>query len=95
LFFLLFVFSWVIGTEGKYASFADAQENGCALSSVKCPSTTAYGRLNYDIHAMFASRRCASARVDSRDPVVDSVLIVGQAGTAAAVRESALGISPA
>ena len=48
-----------------------------------------YGRLRYDIHATLAAHRCASARVDSRDPVVDSVLIAGHAGTAAAVRGSA------
>ena len=48
-----------------------------------------YGRLRYDIHAMLAAHRRASARVDSRDPVVDSVLTVGHAGTAAAVRGSA------
>jgi hypothetical protein len=33
---------------------------------------------------MLATYRRASARVDSRDPVVDSVLIAGHAGTAAA-----------
>jgi hypothetical protein len=27
-------FSWVIGAKGKHASFADAQEHGCELSSV-------------------------------------------------------------
>ena len=37
-----------------------------------------YARLSYDVHAMFAARWCASARVDSRDPVVDSVLIAGR-----------------
>jgi hypothetical protein len=41
------------------------------------------------IHAMFAARRCASAKVDSRDPMVDSVLIAGHVGTAAAARGSA------
>ena len=50
-----------------------------------------YGRLRYDIDATLAAHRCASARVDSRDPVVDSVLIAGHAGTAAAVRRSAWG----
>jgi hypothetical protein len=42
--------------------------------------------LRYDIHARFGARRRASARVGSRDPVVDSVLIAGRAGTAAWVR---------
>jgi hypothetical protein len=37
--------------------------------------------LNYDLHARFVARRRASATVDSRDPVVDSVLIAGGAGT--------------
>ena len=54
---------------------------------------TTYGYLRYDIHAMFGAHGCASARVDSRDPMADSVLIAGQAGTAAAVRGSAWGIS--
>jgi hypothetical protein len=52
-------------------------------------SATTYGCLGYNIHAMFAARRCASARIDSRDPMVDSVLIAGHAGTAAAMRGSA------
>ena len=56
---------------------------------------TAYGSLCYDIHAMFAAHRCASAGVDSRDLMAASVLIAGHAGTAAAVCGSALGISPA
>ena len=43
-------------------------------------------RLRYDIHARFGAHRRASARVDRRAPVVDSVLIAGHAGTAAAVR---------
>jgi hypothetical protein len=38
LFVPLFRFFWVIGTKGKHASFADDQEYGCGLSSVKCPS---------------------------------------------------------
>src|SRR5260370_26199053 len=38
---------------------------------------------------MFAAHRCASARVDSRDPMAASVLIAGYAGTAGAVRGSA------
>src|SRR5580700_10473587 len=38
---------------------------------------------------MVAAHRCASSRVDSRDPMVDSVLIPGDAGSAAAVRGSA------
>jgi hypothetical protein len=45
-----------------------------------------HGRLRYDIDARFGARRRASARVGSRDPVVDSVLIAGHAGTAAAVQ---------
>jgi hypothetical protein len=45
--------------------------------------------LRYDIHAMVVAHQCASARVDSRDPMVDSVLIAGHAGTAAAMRGSA------
>src|SRR5580693_147320 len=45
-----------------------------------------HGRLRYDIHARFGARRRASARVGSRDPVVDSVLIAGHAGTAARTR---------
>jgi hypothetical protein len=52
-------------------------------------SATTYGCPGHNIHAMFAARRCASARIDSRDPVVDSVLIAGHAGTAAAMRGSA------
>ena len=52
---------------------------------------TTYGCLRYDIHAMFAARRRASVKVDSRGSMVDSVLIVGHAGTAAAVRGSARG----
>ena len=48
-----------------------------------------HGRLRYDVHARFGARWRASARVGSRDPVVDSVLIAGHAGTAAAVRGSA------
>jgi hypothetical protein len=39
---------------------------------------TTYGRLRYEIHTIFAAHRCASARVDSRAPVVDSVLIAGK-----------------
>jgi hypothetical protein len=39
-----------------------------------------HGRLRYDIYARFGAHRCASARVGSRDPVVDSVLIAGHAG---------------
>ena len=53
-----------------------------------------HGRLRYDIHARFGAGRRASASADSRGPVVDSVLIAGHAGTAAAMRgparESAL-----
>jgi hypothetical protein len=45
-----------------------------------------HGRLRYDIHAKFGARRRASARVGNRGAVVDSVLIVGPAGTAAAAR---------
>jgi hypothetical protein len=52
-------------------------------------SATTYGFLGYDIHAMFATHRCASVRVDSREPTVNSVLIAGRAGTAVAVRGSA------
>ena len=48
-----------------------------------------HGRLSYDSHARFGARRCASARAGSRDPIMDSVLIAGHAGTAAAVRGSA------
>src|ERR1700730_2075876 len=60
------------------------REYGRGLSSVKClTSATAYGISV--IHAMFAAAQCASARVDSRDPMADSVLIAGHAGTAAAV----------
>src|SRR5690349_4826289 len=32
----LFVFSWLIGTKDNHAYFADAQEHGSGLSSVKC-----------------------------------------------------------
>jgi hypothetical protein len=46
------------------------------------------------MNAMFAAHRCASARVDSRGSMVDSVLIAGHAGTAAAV-QIGLGISAA
>src|SRR5690348_7038319 len=45
---------------------------------------TTHGRLGYDIHAMFAAHRRASATVDSPGPRADSVLIAGHAGTAAA-----------
>ena len=48
-----------------------------------------HGRLRYDIHARFGAGRRASASADSRGPVVDSVLIAGHAGTAAAMRGSA------
>jgi hypothetical protein len=48
-----------------------------------------HGRLRYDIHARLGARRGASASAGSRGPVVDSVLIAGHAGTAAAVRGSA------
>jgi hypothetical protein len=41
-----------------------------------------HGRLRYDIHARFAAYRRASARVGSRGPGVDSVLIAGHAATA-------------
>jgi hypothetical protein len=34
-----------------------------------------HGHLRYGIHAMFATHRCASVSVDSRAPMVDSVLI--------------------
>src|SRR5690242_15350509 len=50
---------------------------------------TTHGRLRYDIHAMFAAHRRASATVDSPGLRADSVLIVGHAGTAAAVHGSA------
>ena len=53
-----------------------------------------HGRLRYDIHAKFGAHRRASARVGSRGPVVDSVLIAGHAGTAAGARLGP-GISPA
>ena len=43
-------------------------------------SAATYGRLRYDIHTMFAARQCASAGIDSRDPVVDSGLIAGTPG---------------
>jgi hypothetical protein len=49
---------------------------------------TTYARLGYNIHVIVMARRCASARLDSRDQVTDSVLIAGQAGTAAGVRSS-------
>jgi uncharacterized protein with beta-barrel porin domain len=52
-------------------------------------SATTHGRLRYDIHAMSATHRCASARGNSRDPMVDSGLTAGHAGTVAAVRGSA------
>ena len=34
-----------------------------------------HGHLRYGIHAMFATHRCASVRVDSRAPMVDRALI--------------------
>jgi hypothetical protein len=34
-----------------------------------------HGHLRYDIHAKFATHRCASVRVDSRVPMVDRALI--------------------
>src|SRR5690349_2699311 len=48
-----------------------------------------HGRLRHEINAMFGAHRCASARVDSRDPVVASVLTAGHARTAATLRGSA------
>src|SRR5580693_6441932 len=54
-------------------------------------SSAPYGRLNYHTHAMFAAHLRASVRVDSRDPMVDSVLIVGHtAPVSGSARESAL-----
>src|ERR1700730_7981578 len=50
---------------------------------------TTHGRLGYAIHAMFAAHRRASATVDSPGPRADSVLIVGHAGTAAAMHGAA------
>src|SRR5260370_6428044 len=73
-----------------------AQEYGRGLSSVKClASATTYGYLRYDIHARFAAHRCASARVDGRDPMADSVLIArprrdGRRGARICPGESAL-----
>src|SRR5580693_1572082 len=51
-----------------------------------------HGRLRYDIDARFGARRRASVSADSRGPAVDSVLIAGRAGPAAAgsALESAL-----
>ena len=89
LFVLLFDFSWVIGAKDEHVCFADAQGYGRGSSSVKCLAQPHMDVLRYDIHAKFAAYRCASARVDSRDSEVDSVLIAGHAGTAAAVRGSA------
>jgi hypothetical protein len=73
---------------------ADAREHGRGLSPVKFLAGAAtYGCLRYGTYAMVAAHRCASVRVDSRDPVVASVLIAGHAGTAGArIRP---GISPA
>src|SRR5580700_3664893 len=54
-------------------------------------SAAPYGCLNYDTYAMFAAHLRASVRVDSRDPMVDSVLIVGHtAPVSGSARESAL-----
>jgi len=55
-------FSWVIGAKDKHASFANAQEQGRRIIVRQMSSATTYGCLNYDIHAMFAAHRCASAR---------------------------------
>src|SRR2546421_100247 len=44
------------------------------------PGATTYGCLRDGIHAMFAAHLCASARVDSRDPMLDSVLIGARPG---------------
>src|SRR6266436_9894575 len=80
--FLLLVSPWAIGAKDKHGCIANAQEHGRGLLSVTCLARP-HRDVSYDIHAMFAARRCASARVDSRDPIVDSVLIAGHAGTAA------------
>lgn len=40
----------------------------------------------YDIDAMFAAHRCASAKVDSRGPVVDGSQFPARAATARAAR---------
>ena len=51
--------------------------------------TTAHGRLRYNTHAIAAAHACVSAKVDSRYPVIDSVLIVSRAESADAMRGSA------
>jgi hypothetical protein len=50
--------------------------------------TTAHGRLRYNTHAIVAAHACVSAKVDSRYPVIDSVLIVSRAESADAMRGS-------
>jgi len=85
---------------GNWRQKADTQallmlRNTAANIVRQMSSATTCGCLSYDIHAMFDAYRCASVRVDSRDPIVDCVLIAGHAGTAAPVRASALGIRSA
>jgi hypothetical protein len=50
-----------------------------------------HGRLSYGIHAKFGAHGRASARVGSRDPVVDSVLIAGAAARARVFRDAVIG----
>jgi hypothetical protein len=90
IYFFFAGFSWQLAPKGERASFADAQECGRGLLSAKMSSATTYGCLSYVLHAMFAADRCASVRADSRDPMADSVLIAGHAGTDGALP----GISP-
>jgi hypothetical protein len=56
---------------------------------------TTYGRLSYDMDAKFAAHRRASARVESRDLKVGSVLIAGHAGDCRRGARICPGISPA
>ena len=58
--------------------------NTARIIAPQMTGATTYVHLKYGIHAMVAVRRRASARVDSRVPVADGVLIAGHAGTAAA-----------
>lgn len=70
--------------------FSPLQGNSRDASTSVTPAMP-HGRLRYDIHARFAAYRYASARVGSRGPVVNSMLIAGHAGMAVAVRGSARG----
>jgi hypothetical protein len=80
-------FPWVIGAKDKHVGFADAQEHGRIIVRQMTGAAT-YRRSIYGIRYVGCAPVCIR-RVDSRDPLVDSVLTAGHPGTAAAVRGSA------